>query len=48
MIVGIGFISTSAFRIWQIKTGSKDIALGLMVIMGSYMPSLTYYNYYKK
>ncbi|CDW90116.1 UNKNOWN [Stylonychia lemnae] len=48
VFVFFGFISTSAFRFWQIKTGHKEIGQSLMIIMASYMPSISYYNYYKK
>ena len=43
-----GFISTSAYRVHQIKTRNKDIWSGIGVIMMSYLPAMVYYSYYKR
>ena len=42
-----GFLATSSFRIWQIKTQSKNISLGVAAIILSYMPAYAYYSYQK-
>jgi hypothetical protein len=42
-----GFISTSAFRVWQIKMGNRDPWLGVAGILASYLPGLSYYSYWQ-
>jgi len=42
-----GFISTSGFRVWQIKTHNKDVTLGVAAIVASYLPAYCYYSYYR-
>ena len=43
-----GFISTSCFRVWQIKTHNKDITTGIAAILMSYLPAYVYYSYWKQ
>jgi hypothetical protein len=43
-----GFISTSAFRVWQIKTHNKDVTLGVAAILASYLPAYLYYSYHRQ
>jgi hypothetical protein len=45
ILAGAGFFATSSFRIWQIKTQSKNISLGVAAIILSYMPAYAYYSY---
>ncbi len=42
-----GFMTTSAFRVWQIKTLNKNISLGVSVILASYMPAYLFYSYHR-
>jgi hypothetical protein len=42
-----GFVSTTAFRVWQIKTANKDHWLGVGAILASYLPAMTYYSYWR-
>lgn len=47
ILVAFGFMSTTAFRVWQIKSANKDHWLGVAAIMASYMPAMMYYGYWK-
>eukprot|EP00347_Sterkiella_histriomuscorum_P014472 403360742 len=48
IFVAFGFIATTAFRIWQIKTQDKNIMGGLTVILASYIPALSWYSYHNR
>ena len=39
-----GFMTTSAFRVWQIHSRNQSIPIGLAIIIFSYLPSYVYYN----
>ena len=43
-----GFACTSGFRYWQIKHQDKRLALGISVIILSYLPAFTYYSYHRQ
>jgi hypothetical protein len=43
----LGFGATTAFRVWQIKASNKDYWLGMAAILGSYLPAMTYYSYWR-
>ena len=45
--VGIAFLATSAFRVWQISTNSKNIKLGIGAIIMAYAPGYEYYSYWR-
>ena len=47
ILVAVGFLGTTAFRVWQIKNANKDHWLGLSAIMASYLPAMMYYGYWK-
>jgi len=43
----LGFASTTAFRVWQIKSQNKDHWLGVGAILASYLPGMSYYSYWR-
>lgn len=47
IFVTFGFISTTCFRVWQIKNANKDHWLGVGAILASYLPAMMYYGYWK-
>ena len=45
ILVVLGFIATSAFRVWQIKAQNKSLSLGVGMIVVSYMPAFAFYSH---
>ena len=39
-----GFLSTSAFRYWQLRQNNKSVLIGFTSIMASYAPAMIYYK----
>ena len=48
ILVALGFLSTSASRVWMIKNENKSILLGVCSIAFSYMPAFVWYKYYQQ